>query len=79
MLPPPDPKSGGHRLHRRGDHHDVRLDPQQDVFQRVQSAKSEKIAVWGSVLGGSLYFCSPSCRCSWPIRPTLIDPEMVAR
>ena len=30
--------------------------PQQDVFQRVQSAKSEKIAVWGSVLGGSLYF-----------------------
>lgn len=30
--------------------------PQQDVFQRAQSAKSENIAVWGSVLGGSLYF-----------------------
>lgn len=30
--------------------------PQQDVFQRITSAKSEKIAVQGSVLGGSLYF-----------------------
>ena len=26
--------------------------PQQDVFQRVQSSKTEKIAVWGSVFGG---------------------------
>ncbi len=30
--------------------------PQQDVFQRVRSSKTERIAVWGSVLGGSLYF-----------------------
>ena len=30
--------------------------PQQDVFQRVQSAKTEKIAIWGSVFGGGLYF-----------------------
>jgi len=30
--------------------------PQQDVFQRVMSAKSENIAVAGSVLGGSFYF-----------------------
>jgi SSS family transporter len=30
--------------------------PQQDVFQRVMSAKDEKTAVRGSVLGGSLYF-----------------------
>ncbi|HSM98297.1 MAG TPA: sodium:solute symporter family protein, partial [Gallionella sp.] len=30
--------------------------PQQDVFQRITSAKTEKIAVRGSVLGGSLYF-----------------------
>ncbi len=30
--------------------------PQQDVFQRITSAKSEKIAVQGSVMGGSIYF-----------------------
>ena len=30
--------------------------PQQDVFQRVMSAKDEKTAMRGSVLGGSLYF-----------------------
>lgn len=31
--------------------------PQQDVFQRMTSAKDEKTAVRGAVLGGSLYFC----------------------
>src|SRR3954467_3826072 len=31
--------------------------PQQDIFQRVTSAKDEKTAVWGSALGGVLYFC----------------------
>jgi len=30
--------------------------PQQDVFQRMTSAKDEKTAVRGSVLGGSIYF-----------------------
>ncbi len=30
--------------------------PQQDVFQRVMSAKDEKTAVRGAILGGSLYF-----------------------
>lgn len=30
--------------------------PQQDVFQRVMSAKDEKTAVRGTVIGGSLYF-----------------------
>lgn len=30
--------------------------PQQDVFQRVTSAKDEKTAVRGSLIGGSLYF-----------------------
>jgi Na+/proline symporter len=37
--------------------------PQQDVFQRVMSAKNVNTAVAGSVLGGSLYSCSPSFRC----------------
>jgi Na+/proline symporter len=30
--------------------------PQQDVFQRANSAKNEKVAVWGTVLGGVAYF-----------------------
>jgi len=30
--------------------------PQQDIFQRISSAKDEKTAVRGAVLGGSLYF-----------------------
>ena len=30
--------------------------PQQDVFQRVMSARSENISVVGAVIGGSLYF-----------------------
>jgi Na+/proline symporter len=31
--------------------------PQQDIFQRVTSAKNEKTAIWGSALGGVVYFC----------------------
>ncbi|MBS0347815.1 MAG: sodium:solute symporter family protein [Proteobacteria bacterium] len=53
--------------------------PQQDVFQRVQSAKSEKIAVWGSVLGGSLYFVFAFVPMFLAYSATLIDPDMVGR
>lgn len=52
--------------------------PQQDVFQRVQSSKTEKIAVWGSVLGGSLYFCFAFVPMFLAYSATLIDPKMVA-
>jgi solute:Na+ symporter, SSS family len=52
--------------------------PQQDVFQRVQSSKSEKIAVWGSVLGGSLYFLFAFVPMFLAYSATLIDPQMVA-
>ena len=52
--------------------------PQQDVFQRVQSAKTEKIAVWGSVLGGSLYFFFAFVPMFLAYSATLIDPKMVA-
>ena len=52
--------------------------PQQDVFQRVQSAKSEKIAVWGSVLGGGLYFIFAFVPIFLAYSATLIDPAMVA-
>lgn len=52
--------------------------PQQDVFQRVQSAKTEKIAVWGSVLGGSLYFFFAFVPMFLAYSATLIDPKMVS-
>lgn len=52
--------------------------PQQDVFQRVQSSKTEKIAKWGSVLGGSLYFCFAFVPMFLVYSATLIDPKMVA-
>ena len=52
--------------------------PQQDVFQRVQSAKSEQIAKWGSVLGGSLYFLFAFIPMFLAYSATIIDPDMVA-
>ena len=52
--------------------------PQQDVFQRVQSSKTEKIAIWGSVLGGSLYFFFAFVPMFLAYSATLIDPKMVA-
>ncbi|MBN8284789.1 sodium:solute symporter family protein [Zoogloea sp.] len=53
--------------------------PQQDVFQRVQSAKSEKIAVWGSLFGGALYFAFAFVPMFLAYSATLIDPAMVSR
>src|SRR3989338_6714654 len=53
--------------------------PQQDVFQRVQSAKTIKYAVWGSVLGGSLYFIFAFVPMFLAYSATLIDPDMVAK
>lgn len=51
--------------------------PQQDVFQRVQSARTEKIAVWGSVFGGALYFLFAFVPMFLAYSATLIDPKMV--
>lgn len=51
--------------------------PQQDVFQRAQSAKSEKIAKWGSVIGGSLYLIFAFVPIFLVYSALLIDPEMV--
>jgi len=53
--------------------------PQQDVFQRVQSAKTEKIAIWGSVFGGGLYFLFAFVPMFLAYSATLIDPGMVSR
>lgn len=52
--------------------------PQQDVFQRAQSAKTMNYAIWGSVLGGSLYFFFTYIPIFLAYSATLIDPEMVA-
>ncbi|TSA50923.1 MAG: sodium:solute symporter [Nitrosomonadales bacterium] len=52
--------------------------PQQDVFQRVQSSKTVHIAVWGSVLGGCLYFVFAFVPMFLAYSATMIDPKMVA-
>jgi len=48
--------------------------PQQDVFQRMTSAKSEKIAVRGTVLGGVLYFAFAFIPMFLAFAATLVDP-----
>ncbi len=50
--------------------------PQQDVFQRMTSAKSEKIAVRGTVLGGMLYFVFAFIPMFLAYSATLIDPAL---
>jgi SSS family solute:Na+ symporter len=51
--------------------------PQQDVFQRVQSARTESIAANSSILGGVLYFCFAFIPMFLAYSATLIDPKMV--
>ncbi len=50
--------------------------PQQDVFQRMTSAKDEKTAVRGSVLGGVLYFLFAFVPMFLALSATLIDPKV---
>ncbi|HEY2628892.1 MAG TPA: sodium:solute symporter family protein, partial [Usitatibacter sp.] len=52
--------------------------PQQDVFQRVQSAKSENIAANSSILGGVMYFCFAFVPMFLAYSASLIQPDMVA-
>jgi solute:Na+ symporter, SSS family len=52
--------------------------PQQDVFQRVQSSKTENIAIWATVFGGCLYFLFAFVPMFLAYSATLIDPQMVA-
>ncbi len=49
--------------------------PQQDVFQRITSARTARIALWGSILGGSIYFCFTFVPMFIAYSATLIDPE----
>lgn len=48
--------------------------PQQDVFQRITSAKDEGTAVRGSILGGVLYFCLCFVPMFLAYSATLVDP-----
>ncbi|MDP2804612.1 MAG: sodium:solute symporter family protein, partial [Gallionellaceae bacterium] len=50
--------------------------PQQDVFQRMTSAKDEKTAVRGSVSGGVLYFIFAFVPMFLAYSATLIDPQV---
>ena len=52
--------------------------PQQDVFQRVMSAKNEKTAVRGALLGGSLYFVFAFIPVFLAYSAVVIDPAMVS-
>lgn len=49
--------------------------PQQDVFQRVTSAKSARVAIYASILGGLLYFCFTFVPMFIAYSATLINPE----
>lgn len=50
--------------------------PQQDVFQRITSAKDEKTAVRGSVLGGSIYFLFAFVPMFLAYAATLVDAKV---
>jgi len=50
--------------------------PQQDVFQRANSAKNERIAVWGTVIGGVLYFAFAAVPIYLTYAATLVDPAL---
>ena len=53
--------------------------PQQDVFQRVNASKNERIAVWGTTIGGISYFFFAAVPLFLAYSATLIDPAMVER
>ena len=53
--------------------------PQQDVFQRVMSARSENVAVAGAVIGGSLYFFLAFIPMFLVYAAQIIDPAMFTK
>jgi len=50
--------------------------PQQDVFQRITSARTAQIALWGSVLGASIYFCFTFVPMFIAYAATLVEPQV---
>src|SRR5690606_27367454 len=53
--------------------------PQQDVFQRANASRNERIAVNGTVLGGIAYFLFAAIPLFLAYSATQIDPSLVAR
>lgn len=53
--------------------------PQQDVFQRVRSARSEAIAVWSAIAGGVVYFFIALLPIFLVAAATVVDAPMVER
>ncbi|UTA48204.1 sodium:solute symporter family protein [Simiduia sp. 21SJ11W-1] len=52
--------------------------PQQDIFQRANTARNENIAVWGTVIGGLVYFVFAAVPIFLAYSANLIDPAMTA-
>ncbi|MFN0182301.1 MAG: sodium:solute symporter family protein [Aquabacterium sp.] len=50
--------------------------PQQDVFQRMTSAKDEKTAVRGTIIGGLIYFCFAFVPIFIAYAAVVADPSM---
>ncbi|MGV8989977.1 MAG: sodium:solute symporter family protein [Thiobacillus sp.] len=50
--------------------------PQQDVFQRANASRNERIAVWATVIGGTLYFVFAAVPIYLTYSATLVDPVM---
>ena len=53
--------------------------PQQDVFQRANSSKNEKVAVWGTLAGGVAYFLFAAVPLFLAYSANLIDPALAAK
>lgn len=53
--------------------------PQQDVFQRANASQNEKVAVWGTVLGGLAYFLFAAVPLFIAYSANLIDPSLAAK
>jgi SSS family transporter len=51
--------------------------PQQDVFQRVTSARTVRISVWATVLGGICYFLFAFVPIFLGYSASLLDPKLV--
>ncbi len=52
--------------------------PQQDVFQRVNTSRTETIAVWATTAGGIAYFFFAFVPLLLAYSASMIDPEMTA-
>ncbi|MDP1924209.1 MAG: sodium:solute symporter family protein [Thiobacillus sp.] len=50
--------------------------PQQDVFQRANASKNERVAVWGTIIGGVLYFAFAAVPIYLTYAATLVDPAL---